>query len=312
MALSPTAANAVLMVRPDHFAHNPETAATNAFQEKPSSGSADEVRRAAQREFDGMASALRARGVRVEVEPGVPGAPDAVFPNNWVSFHEDGSAVLYPLASPMRRREVRPELVRRLQAEGRARAGRIVDLSGLAERGIYLEGTGSLVLDRAARTAYACRSPRTDPRAVQRFAEELGYEPVLFGATDRGGRAIYHTNVMLAVGVRFAALAAEAVEDPVERRALLARLAQSKHELLEVTREQMHGFAGNLIELAGAGGAPTIAMSTRALRSLRRDQRERLEGLGEIVAVDLDTIERVGGGSARCMLAELAWGPAEP
>ena len=304
-----TAASAVLMVRPDHFAHNPETAATNAFQRAPAAADAGGVRRAAIAEFEALAAALGARGVRVEVAEGLPGAPDAVFPNNWVSFHRDGTAVLYPLESPTRRREVRPELVARLWAEGRARPGRLLDLTPLAAAGHYLEGTGSLVLDRASRTAYACRSPRTHARALERFCAELGYEPVLFTATDRGpgARAIYHTNVMLALGTGFAAVVAEAVEDPAERAALLARLAATGRALVELSREQMRAFAGNLIELRGAGGVPLVVLSRRALRSLRADQRALLGASGELLAVELDTLERVGGGSARCMLAELAW-----
>jgi hypothetical protein len=306
-ASASTAASAVLMVRPDHFAHNAETAATNAFQRAPAPSEAEGVRRAAIAEFEGLAAALGARGVRVEVAPGLPGAPDAVFPNNWVSFHRDGTAVLYPLESPTRRREVRPDLVRRLWDEGRARPGRLVDLTPLSDAGQYLEGTGSLVLDRASRAAYACRSPRTHPRALERFAEELGYEPVLFTATDGTGRAIYHTNVMLGLGSGFAAVVAEAVENRAERAALLARLAATGRALVELSREQMRAFAANLIELRGAGGAPLLVLSSRALRSLRADQRAALGACGELVAVELDTLERVGGGSARCMLAELAW-----
>jgi len=305
-----TAATAVLMVRPDHFAHNPETALSNAFQTRPGATPAS-VRRAALAEFEGLVAGLRARGVRVEVAGGVPGAPDAVFPNNWVSFHRDGTAVLYPLESPTRRREVRPDLVARLQASLRGARegapGRLVDLTGLAAEGCYLEGTGSLVLDRRARVAYACRSPRTHERALARFAAELDYEPLLFDACDPPGVPIYHTNVLMAVGTGFAVIAAEVIDAPAEREAVLARLASTGRLVLELDRAQLRAFAGNLLELRGGDGRPLIALSARAARSLRPDQRAALGSCAELLPFELDTLETVGGGSARCLLAELAW-----
>ena len=304
---APTAASAVLLVRPDHLAHNPETAATNAFAGTADPGAARELLRKALEEHDGLVRTLRARGVRVAVAPGVPGAPDAVFPNNWVSFHRDGTAVLYPMESPTRRLEVRPELIGRLRADGLARPGRLVDLSGLAAGGAALEGTGSLVLDRAARLAYAARSPRTDERALARWRAELGYDAFVFDATDTAGRAIYHTNVLLALGTGFAVVADEAVEDADQREELLARLAAGGRLLVRLDRTQMRSFAANLLELRGGDGEPLVVLSTRAHRALRPDQRAALGACAELVPVPLDTIESVGGGSVRCTLCELAW-----
>ena len=306
---SPSAATGVLLVRPDHFAHNPETAATNAFGQA-TERSPDALRRAALEEFEGLVAALRGRGVSVEVVDGVAGAPDAVFPNNWVSFHRDGSAVLYPMESATRRLEVRPELVERLQAQRNAGGDRPVhDLTGLAAEGRYLEGTGSMVLDRAHRVAYACRSPRTDARALDRFCEALDYAPVLFDATDAEGRAIYHTNVLMAVGTGFAVVTSEALA-PLDRDAVVGRLADTGRLLIELDRSQMNAFAANLLELRGGlPGAPEplIVLSARAHRALRPDQKAALGTCADLVPVELDTFETVGGGSARCMITELEW-----
>lgn len=304
---APTAASAVLLVRPDHLAHNPETAATNAFAGADTGSSPAEPRRRALEEHAGLERALRERGVRVALAEGIPGAPDAVFPNNWVSFHRDGTAVLYPMESPSRRLEVRPALVERLRAEGLARPGPLVDLTGLAAEGLALEGTGSLVLDRAARLAYAARSPRTDERALARWRDALGYDAFVCDAADAAGRAIYHTNVLLALGTGFAVVADEAVEDPARREELLARLADGGRLLVRLDRAQMNAFAANLLELRGGDGEPFVALSTRAHRALRPDQRAALSSCADLVPIPFDTIESVGGGSVRCAVCELGW-----
>lgn len=303
----------MLLVRPDHFAPNPETAATNAFAEATGTDGADmdtaELRRRALEEHAGLERALRERGLRVVVVDGIPGAPDAVFPNNWVSFHADGTAVLYPMESPSRRREVRPELVERLRAEGVAPPGRTLDLTGLAAEGLYLEGTGSLVLDRRARVAYAARSPRTEERALGRWCRELDYEPFCFDATDAGGRAIYHTNVALGLGTGFAVVGAETIEDPVQRAQVLERLSSSGRVVIELDRAQVAAFAANLIELcpSGASAEPLIALSRRAWAALRTDQRAALAACADPLVVPFETLEDVGGGSVRCAVCELAW-----
>jgi hypothetical protein len=297
-------AGAVLMIRPARFAANPETASSNRFQ-AASRRDSDVAARAA-REFDGLAVALAAAGVRVHAFAGARDAdlPDEVFPNNWVSFHADGTAVLYPLLAPSRRRERRLELLDALRDEHGYRLARVVDFSALERRGEFLEGTGSLALDRVRRVAYACRSPRTHDAALGEVGRALGYETHAFDAADRDGHAIYHTNVLLALGTRFAVFCSSAVRDKGERRRIVARLAEHR-EVIDLSFEQLHAFAGNLLELRG-GDAPVIALSATAFASLRGAQRRALEAHGELVVADVGTIETHGGGSVRCMLAEVA------
>lgn len=303
-AAEPQTAGAVLMIRPASFGSNAETAGSNFFQSSTASV-ADSAQRA-RHEFDGLALALADAGVRVHQFAGQNGAalPDEVFPNNWLSLHADGTAVLYPLLAANRRRERRPELLTALVDSCGYRIERVVDLTSLEKHGEFLEGTGSLVLDRERRIAYACRSPRTHEHALQEFARALGYETVAFSAVDDAGRPIYHTNVMLSVGTRFAALCTSAITDIAERRTVLERLAQSGREVIPLGTAELASFAGNLLELAGNKG-PVIALSAAALRSLTPATRRALEHHGELVAPSVATIEHLGGGSVRCMLAEV-------
>jgi hypothetical protein len=298
------AAGAVLMIRPRNFGANAETAATNFFQSS-AAHSADSALRA-QREFDALALALASAGIRVYQFNGrsTPPLPDEVFPNNWVSLHEDGTAVLYPLLAENRRRERRPEILTALQREHGLKVERIVDLTGLESRGEYLEGTGSLVLDRERRVAYAALSPRTHAHALAEFGRVLGYDVVAFTAVDRAGRPIYHTNVLLSLGTRFATLCTSAIPDARERDAVCTRIENSGRELIDLSTAELEGFAGNLLELRGTEG-PIIVLSTGALGSLADETRRALERHGRLVTADVPTIERVGGGSVRCMLAEV-------
>jgi hypothetical protein len=298
------AAGAVLMIRPRHFGANAETAGTNFFQSAANHFPDSALR--AQREFDALALALASAGVRVYQFNGrsTPALPDEVFPNNWVSLHEDGTAVLYPLLAENRRRERRPEIVTALQREHGLKVERVVDLTGLESRGEYLEGTGSLVLDRERRVAYAALSPRTHANALAEFGRALGYEVVAFTAVDRAGRPIYHTNVLLSLGTRFAALCTSAIPDARERRAVSALIEASGRELIDLSTAELEGFAGNLLELRGTQG-PIIVLSAGALACLADGTRRALERHGRLVTADVPTIERVGGGSVRCMLAEV-------
>jgi hypothetical protein len=300
----PQTADAVLMIRPAGFAANVETEASNRFQATTRGG--NDVAASAAREFDGLVAALAATGVRVHAFAGSRDTPlpDEVFPNNWVSFHADGTAVLYPMLAPSRRRERRPELLDELRLRHGYRLSRVVDLTHLEERGRFLEGTGSFVLDRVRRVAYACRSPRTHDAALAEFGRELGYGTCAFEAADRDGHAIYHTNVLLSIGTRFVVLCTSAVRDVAERRRLVERLTEHR-ELIDLSFEQLHAFAGNVLELR-AGDSPVIALSTTALASLRAAERRALEAHGELIVADVRTIETHGGGSVRCMLAEVA------
>jgi len=302
----PQCAAAVFMVHPARFGFNPETAPSNAFQRPPELGLHAGPESAVDREFSALVSALRSAGVKVIVgeDTEFPVKPDAIFPNNWVSFHHDGTVVLYPMLAPNRRLERRDDLIDVVHRAGPYRITRTVDLSGHETAGKYLEGTGSLVLDRSAHIAYACLSPRTDLAVLGDFAQQLDYELVTFDAVDAQGIAIYHTNVAMAVGTRCAVLCAAAIRTPQHRDAVTRKLRDTGHEILEISFEQMHRFAGNVLELAGARG-PLLVLSTTAWGALSQEQRQTLERQGEILQVDIPTIERLGGGGVRCMLAEV-------
>jgi hypothetical protein len=296
----------VLMIRPAAFGPNAETAATNVFQGRRA-GSAAEVLAAARAEFQALVGALRAAGVEVFVveDTPVPPKPDALFPNNWVSFHPGGRVVLYPLLAPSRRSEVRPEVLAELERRGAIGRARVLDLRAEAADGCFLEGTGSLVLDRIARVAYACLSPRTSRELLARFSRELDFEPVAFHAFDGRGTPIYHTNVMMSVGTEVAVVALESIQDRAERESVVARLAASGRELVPLTLAQVESFAGNLLELRAQSGEALFVLSARARTALRREQLAVLERHGRLVPVDVETIETCGGGSVRCMIAEL-------
>jgi hypothetical protein len=301
----PQGAGAVLMVRPAAFAYNPQTAASNAFQSR-SPVELESAQAPALREFDHLAEALARAGIEVMVaeDTDSPVKPDAVFPNNWVSFHRDGTVVLYPMLAPNRRTERREDLLRQVTQQGGYRASRTVDLSYRENQGKFLEGTGSMVLDRVNRLAYAALSPRTDLDVLGEFAQQLDYELVTFEAFDAGPQPIYHTNVLMAVGARFAVVCGEAIGDPAHRAAVAQRLRTTGHQVIDISRAQMRQFAGNLLQLEAAGGN-AIAMSTTAWRSFDRAQRRVLESHGQVVSADIPVIERLGGGGVRCMLAEI-------
>ena len=287
-------APAVLMVRPACFGYNPEAAETNVFARQ---GLLD-VAGAARREIDRAVEVLRDAGVRVVLVEDTPDPPkpDAVFPNNWVSFHPDGTVVLYPLAVASRRPERRSDILRAVRP-WHGTTG-LVDLSDLEKRGAYLEGTGSLLLDHDARMAWAALSPRTTRPGLEVFVDRFGYDVVVFEAV-LDGAPLYHTNVGMALGPQLAVLALPLVTPGAARDALLASL--SGREILSIGPEQVRDYAGNLLFLATPAG-PAAVMSRRAEAAFTRAQLGRL---GRRVVLDIDTIETVGGGSARCLLAEI-------
>jgi hypothetical protein len=297
----------VMMIRPVAFAGNPQTQPSNAFQQ-PDSGRVDAANQAAAlREFDGLVRALEQAGVTVHVfeDTPQPHTPDSIFPNNWVSFHADGTVVLYPMLAENRRLERRIELIEALSAQHGFHAARLIDLTRHEHDGRFLEGTGSLVLDRLHRLAYACISPRTDLDVLGDFAQQLDYDIVAFEARDANGAAIYHTNVLMSVGERFAAVCLSAIRED-EREGVLNQLRSTGRTVIDLSMEQMNAFAGNMLELGSSHGGSVVAMSQRACDALTAEQRAALESsAGPIVAADIPTIERLGGGSVRCMLAEL-------
>lgn len=291
-----------LMVRPARFVANPETMASNAFQSLPPESVDPQAAAAA--EFDAYAAALRQAGVRLTVvqDEADPHTPDSIFPNNWVTFHADGTLILYPMEAPNRRLERKPAVLAAV-AE-RFHVDRTIDLSPMEAVGRYLEGTGSMVLDREHRIAYLCRSSRSHPFAVRTFCDLMGYEALWFDALDAGGRPIYHTNVMMALGRRLAIVCLDALPDLRHRAELCGRLRETGKRILPISMAQMAAFAGNVIELEGHGGA-VFGLSRQAWRSLRPDQQALLREHGTPVVAPLDTIERCGGGGARCMVAEI-------
>lgn len=297
--------NSVLAIRPTQFGANSETAASNRFQRlAANTGSVVEK---AQTEFDSAIDKLRSNGVSVELfdDTPEPSKPDAVFPNNWVSFHEDGRVCLYPMQAPNRRIERRRDILEKLERERGYRITAVEDWSHYEQHGRYLEGTGSLVLDRANRVAYACLSPRTDAGLVRDWCRSFGYDPVLFNAFDAGGIEIYHTNVMMCIGDRFAVVCLEAIADRRERQDIAGRLEETGHRIVTISPSQMAEFSGNMLLLSNQRSEPILAMSTRAERSLTEPQRDELETFARIVSSPLTTIEDCAGGSMRCMMAEL-------
>lgn len=298
------------MVRPASFGYNPETAVTNRFQQQPAEAAGRDAA-TARSEFSGIAGALIGEGVRVCVveDTAEPPKPDAVFPNNWVSFHEDGTVVLYPMQAQSRRRERRREIID--EAAGRLgyKVSRVLDLTSHEAHGRYLEGTGSLVLDHVERTAYACVSPRTHPDVVEEWARELGYEPIVFGAADRAGVPLYHTNVLMCIGEKAAVVGTEAIL-PTDRDRVIERLRATERELIEIGYADIERFAGNMLELGtwdeALGDYRLLVMSETAKRALPAESLARLSACtDEVLAVPVPTIERLGGGSVRCMLAEV-------
>ena len=304
--MEPQSAAAVLMVRPARFGFNLQTAPSNSFQRLPQVGAQSDLQELALSEFDALADGLRRAGVNVIVadDTPVPAKPDALFPNNWVSFHSDGTVVLYPMLAPNRRGERRDDVLRQVSGAGGFRITRTVDLSYREEHGKYLEGTGSLVLDRVGHVAYANLSPRTDLDVLGEFAQQLDYELVTFEALDGSGGAVYHTNVLMAIGARFAVVCGAAIAQQRHRDAVYSMLRAPGREIIEISPAQMLEFAGNLLELAPAG-TNVIALSTTAWRSLDTGQRRALERHGRILTADIPVIERCGGGGVRCMLAEI-------
>jgi hypothetical protein len=302
-------ADAVLMVEPKAFGFNPDTARTNTFQHADADPTAAQAQ--ALVEFRQLARALESEGVAVCAVPdtAAPVKPDAVFPNNWVSFHEDGTLVLYPLESASRRPERRQAVIESVIERLGFRVAHLLDLTHFEGQGMFLEGTGSLVLDHAARVVYACASPRTHPALVAEWAQELQYEPVIFQAADAAGVPLYHTNVAMWIGERVALVGTAAIA-AADRERVLGRLRASGREVLEIGHREIAQFAGNMLELGtwdeALGDSRVLVMSEAARRSLTPDAYARLSGCTDaLLAVPIPTIERLGGGSVRCMLAEV-------
>ncbi|WP_416260314.1 citrulline utilization hydrolase CtlX [Gibbsiella quercinecans] len=297
--------NNVFMVRPGGFCLNHETASSNAFQHADASLPPERLQQQATLAFDRYVSALRAAGIAVLVfdERHGNNTPDSLFPNNWVTLQHDGSLTLFPMEAPNRRRERDPAIVAALMRHFRLQPA--VDLSGWEQQGEYLEGTGALVCDHQQRIAYVCRSSRSSGRVLREWQQKSGYQVIDFTAEDAQGRAIYHTNVMMSVGIRYAVVCLEAIVEATARDQLLKSLNASGKTVIAITMAQMHAFCGNVLELCSHDGHPVIAMSEQAWRAFTPAQQKMLSAYARIVQAPIAVIEQHGGGGARCMLAEI-------
>src|SRR5947199_8116581 len=293
----------VLMIRPTRFYPNPETATDNAFQRNAEHGS-DALTLVARKEFDAAVQTLCAAGVNVHVfeDTAEPEKPDAVFPNNWISTHHDGRIALFPMYSALRRHERRQDIVDELRKH--YRVTEVIDYSAFEDEGCYLEGTGSLVFDHLNKIAYVSLSNRSNPKMIQRFADDFSYEPMTFTSIGSNGQPIYHTNVMMCMGTAFAMVGLNVIPNKAERQELRARLEKTGKEIVELSADQIANFAGNAIELENRRGEKLLVLSSRAGHALTENKRKTLSRYAQLTPLELPTIE-LGGGSARCMVATI-------
>ncbi|WP_114310912.1 citrulline utilization hydrolase CtlX [Winogradskyella arenosi] len=300
--------NTILMIRPINFRMNEQTAVNNYFQEDLDLKNA-EINAKAQEEFDAFVEKLRAVGIQVIVENDdvLNDTPDSIFPNNWVSFHSNGDVAKYPMFAENRRRERRDEIFVRLEEEGFL-IENIIDYTSAEHEGYFLEGTGSVILDRTNRKAYCALSPRADEELFIEFCEDFEYSPVIFTAyqsVDGERLPIYHTNVMMCIADQFAVICLDSIDDKKERKNVVKNLKQEGKEIISITEAQMHNFAGNMLQLLGANDKQYLVMSEAAHQSLTATQVANIEKYCPIISSSLETIETCGGGSARCMMAEV-------
>lgn len=301
--------NAILMIRPVAFRMNEQTAVNNYYQKVLDGLTPENVNAKAQEEFDTFVQKLKMVGIDVTVVDDTlnPDTPDSIFPNNWISFHENGDVALYPMFAENRRAERREDILDILEEKG-FKINDIVDYTSAEEDGIFLEGTGSLLLDRANGKAYCALSPRADEELMIEFCEDFDMGPVIFEAyqTVEGERKlIYHTNVMMCLGENFAVICADCIDDKKERKMVLESLRTDGKEVILITEEQVNNFAGNMLHLKGSNDKSYLVMSKSAHESLTAVQIEKMEKHATILSSSLDTIEACGGGSARCMMAEI-------
>ena len=303
------ATNAILMIRPVAFRMNEQTAVNNYYQKVLDNTLPETVNAKAQQEFDAFVEKLKAVGVSVLVVEDTPNpdTPDSVFPNNWISFHENGDVVLYPMFAENRRLERREDILEIVENHG-FEISEIMDYSSAEMDGFFLEGTGSIVLDRENKIAYCALSPRADEELFIEFCEDYDMQPVIFEAfqtVEKERKLIYHTNVLMTIGRTFAVICADAIDDKKERKMVLESLRSTGKEVILLTEAQINNFAGNMLQVLGSNNQEYLVMSQAAYESLTPKQIEILEKHNPILTANLDTIEACGGGSARCMMAEI-------
>lgn len=292
----------IVMVRPFRFAFNEETAKNNYFQQPTEASSAAD---GAIAEFDAFVNRLRKKDVDVLVVQDTPDpwTPDSIFPNNWFSSHLSGELVLYPMFAENRRKERKPEMLQLLTKKIGHR--KIIDLTHWENEGEFLEGTGSMIFDRERRIAYCCRSPRTSEKVLADFCAQMNFDAVVFDAVDKNGNLIYHTNVMMSVGSQIAVVCLESITKEDERNRVISKLTSAGKVIVEISLDQVTCFAGNMLEVKSRNGQPIMVMSAAAHNALTPDQEAVISTYNTILSSPLSTIETNGGGSARCMLAEI-------
>lgn len=290
------------MIRPVRFGYNAETAVNNAFQVESKE---ENIQLKALKEFDDFVGLLKKNGVDVTVieDTPEPHTPDSIFPNNWLSFHQDGTMLLYPMYA-VNRRDERKQHVTDLISKKFTIKNKI-DLTGYEKQNIFLEGTGSMVLDRDNRIAYACLSPRTSEEVLAEFCSKMNYQSVLFSASDSKGQAIYHTNVMMCVADQYVVICLDSITDSKEKEKVITSITKTGKQIIDISLDQMNHFAGNMLQLENKDGEKLLVMSSQAYSSLREDQKNKLLSFNKIIHSPLNTIEINGGGSARCMMAEV-------
>jgi hypothetical protein len=301
--------NHIMMIRPANFGFNEQTAANNAFQSKDKISDTHALKEVAKQEFDNMVKILRSVGVQVFVieDTNSPVKPDAVFPNNWISFHENGALITYPMYAPNRRIERREDIVGMIEQKFAIKNRYSFEF--YEEENLFLEGTGSMIYDRPNNLVYACSSERTDVRLLDKYNVLMGTKSIVFHALDRNGKDIYHTNVMMALGEDFVVICLESIHDEVSKKAVLASFEQTKKVVVDISYDQMEAFAGNMLQVEGNNKERYLVMSQTAYLSLNKNQKETLEKLTHILPIPIDNIEKYGGGSVRCMMAEVFLSP---
>jgi len=289
------------MIRPANFGFNDETAGDNAFQVK----TGGLVHAQALKEFDDFVALLRRNDVNVTVVEDTlqPHTPDALFPNNWVSFHEDGTLLLYPMYAPSRRAERKEHVLKEIYDHFRVM--KEIDLSDYEKNNLFLEGTGSMVLDRDNKLAFACLSPRTERKVLDEFCDKMKYASVVFTAVDKSGQRIYHTNVMMCIADRYVVICLETIRDNAQKEMVVNAIRKTSKEIIEINYDQLNHFAGNMLQVENKDGEKILVMSTQAYQALSKDQVQKLNGYNRVIHSPLPTIESNGGGSARCMMAEI-------
>ena len=295
----------IMMIRPHHFGFNVETAQNNAFQKLDNSKDAQEIQRQALEEFDQFVEKLKNHGINVIVveDTDLPVKPDAIFPNNWISFHDNGLVMTYPMYSPLRRNERRPDVIQQLSLNFSIEKD--YTFEHYEEEQMFLEGTGSLILDRVNKIAYANLSQRTDLRLLDKWCILMGYKKIHFSALDKQGKDIYHTNVMMALGTNFCIICLDCIPESKEKENLLQSLENTGKIILPISMDQMETFAGNMLQVKNKNGKAYLVMSASAFHSLKEDQVQTIQKLTDIIVGDIPTIEKIGGGSVRCMMAEI-------